>query len=80
MDRRHEHGRADRVAVGERLNGTDRRIPPAVSWNAARLFMAALALFDQTGTQPPNHGVKPKHGFDRHMNRGGDIIAAANVA
>src|SRR5215831_16740643 len=45
-----------------------------------RLFIAsALALFDKPPSDPPDQRMKPKHSLHGHMDRRGQVIAAAHV-
>src|SRR6185437_4736278 len=45
-----------------------------------RLVASALALGDELGPDPPDQGVEPEYGFDRHMQRRPEVVAAAGVA
>ncbi len=40
----------------------------------------ALAFLDEARAEPPDERVKPEQGLDGHVERGGQIIAAARVA
>ena len=39
-----------------------------------------LALLDHPGADPPDHRVEPEQRLHQHMQRGGEVVAAAQVA
>ena len=44
------------------------------------LVAGALALFNEAGADPPDQRMKPEDGFHHHVDGGGEIVAAADVA
>ena len=52
----------------------------AIAAEGDNFFIAStLALFDQARAEPPDERMKPEHGLDQHVQRGGKIIAAADM-
>src|SRR6266566_4050786 len=43
------------------------------------LVTGTFSLFYEARSQPPNQWVKPKDGFDHHVDRSGQIVATAYV-
>src|SRR5258707_12938207 len=39
----------------------------------------ALAFLDQAGSQPPYERIEPESGLDKHVQRGGEIVATAHM-